>query len=258
MASITTLRPAAGRAHPARASAPLALASNDALVLQVNAAGMERLQAPLDLGDFVTKPCRAVRIAEPEWLWPRNPPIRARADKPTISYAPTAALRNRDNSPGELRPSLDYSGQTYWLSADVNAMRPAAAKPYWPSFVRVSAGHSITDWIDPLTGANIRAKRKILLTLDFDATLVDAHSEKQCAKATYKRGFGFHPLLAYLDATREPLACLLRPGNAGSGTATSKAASNATNASTTGCWANHQRSAVKNGKWPTVYWLPIT
>ena len=92
-----------------------------------------------------------------------------RAIKPTISYAPTAALRNSDNFESELRPSLDYSGQTYWLSADVNAMLPAAAKPYWPSFIRVSAGHSITDWIDPATGANLRAKRKVLLTLDFDA-----------------------------------------------------------------------------------------
>ena len=91
-----------------------------------------------------------------------------RAIKPTISYARTAALRNRDNIPGELRPSLDYSGQTYWLSADVNAMLPPAAKPYWPSFLRISAGHSITDWIDPRTGANIRAKRKLLLTIDFD------------------------------------------------------------------------------------------
>ena len=36
---------------------------------------------------------------------------------------------------------------------------------------------------------------------------------------TYKRGFGFHPLLAYLDATGEALAGLLRPGNAGSNTA---------------------------------------
>ena len=32
-------------------------------------------------------------------------------------------------------------------------------------------------------------------------------------------GFGFHPLLAYLDATGEALAGMLRPGNAGSGTA---------------------------------------
>jgi hypothetical protein len=55
--------------------------------------------------------------------------------------------------------------------------------------------------------------------IDLDATLVGAHSEKEQAAPTYKRGFGFHPLLAYLDATGEALAGLLRPGNAGSGTA---------------------------------------
>lgn len=44
---------------------------------------LARLQQPLDLGDFITKPCRALRIAEPGWLWPRSPPIRVRADKPT-------------------------------------------------------------------------------------------------------------------------------------------------------------------------------
>lgn len=55
--------------------------------------------------------------------------------------------------------------------------------------------------------------------VDFDATLITSHSEKEQAAPTYKRGFGFHPLLAYLDATGEALAGLLRPGNAGSGTA---------------------------------------
>ena len=43
--------------------------------------------------------------------------------------------------------------------------------------------------------------------------------EKEEATATYKRGFGFYPLVAYLDATGEALAALLRRGNAGSGTA---------------------------------------
>ncbi len=55
--------------------------------------------------------------------------------------------------------------------------------------------------------------------IDLDATLVGSHSDKEGAAPTYKRGFGFHPLLAYLDATGEALAGLLRPGNAGSGTA---------------------------------------
>lgn len=94
---------------------------------------------------------------------------KTRAIKPTISYAPSAAMRNADNIPGELRPSLDYTGQTYWLSADIDALLPAEAKPYWPAFLRVSLGHSITDWIDPQTGANIRAQRRLLLSLDFDA-----------------------------------------------------------------------------------------
>jgi hypothetical protein len=55
--------------------------------------------------------------------------------------------------------------------------------------------------------------------IDIDGTLVDAHSEKERAAATYKRGFGFYPLVAFLDATGEALAGLLRQGNAGSGTA---------------------------------------
>ena len=55
--------------------------------------------------------------------------------------------------------------------------------------------------------------------IDIDGTLVGAHSDKEQAAPTYKHGFGFYPLLAYLDATGEPLAGLLRPGNAGSGTA---------------------------------------
>jgi hypothetical protein len=50
-----------------------------------------------------------------------------------------------------------------------------------------------------------------------------AHSEKEGAGGTYKGKFGFYPLLAYVDhgpeATGEPVAGLLRAGNAGSGTA---------------------------------------
>jgi hypothetical protein len=60
-----------------------------------------------------------------------------------------------------------------------------------------------------------------LLIIDADATLVLAHSDaKQGAAGTYKHSFGFHPLLAYLDrgqAPGEPLAGLLRPGNAPAG-----------------------------------------
>ena len=58
-----------------------------------------------------------------------------------------------------------------------------------------------------------------LLRDRIDGTLVLSASDKEGAAATYKKGFGFYPLMAYLDATGEALAALLRPGNAGSGTA---------------------------------------
>jgi len=61
-----------------------------------------------------------------------------------------------------------------------------------------------------------------LLVVDVDGTLVDAHSDKQGAAGTYKGGFGFYPLVAYLDrgdGSGEALAGILRPGNAGSNTA---------------------------------------
>ncbi|WP_459650433.1 IS1380 family transposase [Kitasatospora sp. Ki12] len=58
------------------------------------------------------------------------------------------------------------------------------------------------------------------LVLDVDATLVTCHSEKEQAAATYKRGFGYHPLLCFLDNAGEALAGILRPGNAGANTAT--------------------------------------
>ena len=61
------------------------------------------------------------------------------------------------------------------------------------------------------------------MIVDLDATLLTAHSDKEQAAPTFKHGFGFHPLLAFLDhgadGTGEPLSFLLRRGNAGSNTA---------------------------------------
>ena len=58
-----------------------------------------------------------------------------------------------------------------------------------------------------------------VLVIDEDATLVIAHSEKEQAAATFKRTWGFHPVLAFCDNTNEALTGMLRPGNAGSNTA---------------------------------------
>ncbi|MEU4884748.1 IS1380 family transposase [Streptomyces althioticus] len=62
------------------------------------------------------------------------------------------------------------------------------------------------------------------VTVDLDGVLVIAHSDKEDAAPTWKRTWGHHPLTAFVDhgpgGTGEPVAALLRPGNAGSNTAT--------------------------------------
>ncbi len=46
-------------------------------------AALAQLRAGVDLGDFVTRPCEARSVAEPDWLWPRDPPVRFRKTVPT-------------------------------------------------------------------------------------------------------------------------------------------------------------------------------
>ncbi len=55
--------------------------------------------------------------------------------------------------------------------------------------------------------------------LDIDATLLQVHSEnKQNAAPTYKKTYGFHPMLCFADATGEALSGILRPGSDGANT----------------------------------------
>jgi len=93
--------------------------------------------------------------------------------------------------------------------AAINTARAAARAHVW----------SVTDKHSPLHGVSSDAP----LVVDLDATLLTAHSEKEDARPTWKKGYGFHRLAAFVDhgseGTREPLAVLLRPGNAGSNTA---------------------------------------
>lgn len=90
----------------------------------------------------------------------------------------------------------------------IGRARAAARKTAWTRAGKQAPDHDID------------ANRPLII--DLDATLVTAHSDKEHAAPTYKRGFGFHPLLGFVDhggdGTGEPLAWLLRPGNAGSNT----------------------------------------
>src|SRR5688500_1775354 len=95
------------------------------------------------------------------------------------------------------------------------------------AFRVIDAIASDPDGLQALRGAHARARERAWrlagaparLTIDLDATLIGAHSEKEGAAGTFKGGFGFHPMLAYADETGEALAGELRPGNAGANTA---------------------------------------
>jgi hypothetical protein len=121
--------------------------------------------------------------------------------------ADTAMLRGRGEVFGPVASDPTISRLVHALAAEpggAGALRRAAAQARGRA-----AGHR------PTTAGEV--------LVDIDGTLITAHSEKQDAAPTYKRGYGFHPLLAYLDhgagGTGEPVAAVLRPGNANAGTA---------------------------------------
>ena len=93
---------------------------------------------------------------------------------------------------------------------DLNRARALARERAW--MLRAEAGR-------PMPAVRCGGVEVPGLVIDFDGGLVTCHSEKQQAAATFKKGYGYHPLLVWLDNTSEALAGMLRPGNAGSNTA---------------------------------------
>src|SRR5919197_4766065 len=141
--------------------------------------------------------------------------------------------RRRGHDPGrvirDLAVMLGYGGECI---SDLGAVRDQQA--LFGAVASDSTAFRVIDRIaseptllDALRAAHARARERFWklhgaqqqLTIDVDATLITAHSEKERAGGTYKGGYGFHPLQAYADQTREALGALLRPGNAGANTA---------------------------------------
>jgi len=82
--------------------------------------------------------------------------------------------------------------------------------------------------LERLLAARARARARVWafgmgpkrVTLDFDSTLVEVESKNKEQEApNWMHGFGFYPLLVYLDQTGEALVGKLRPRNAGANTA---------------------------------------
>jgi hypothetical protein len=110
-----------------------------------------------------------------------------------------------------VRRSLDLAGGAAMLDRIARA-RARARAHVWQLIEKTPAGFP---WL-AIAGKTLAG----WLVIDMDGTLVTAHSDKEGAAPTWKKGYGFHPLGAWCANTRECLAMLLRPGNAGSNTFT--------------------------------------
>ena len=110
-----------------------------------------------------------------------------------------------------VRRALDLAGAPAMLDRVARA-RARAREHAWELIEATPAGFP---WL-AIAGKTLAG----WLVIDMDATLVTAHSDKEGAAPTWKKGYGFHPLAAWCANTRECLHMLLRPGNAGSNTFT--------------------------------------
>jgi len=110
-----------------------------------------------------------------------------------------------------VRRALDLAGTAAALDRIARARAKARAH-VWKLIQGTPAGFP---WLE-IAGKTLAG----WLVTDMDATLVTASSDKEGAAPTWKKGYGFHPLGAWCASTRECLAMLLRPGNAGSNTFT--------------------------------------
>lgn len=127
-----------------------------------------------------------------------------------------AVLRDQ----GELYGSV-ASDPTLWraleeIGAEQRAwIATARAKTRRQVWKLIEARHG---QIPPSKVADVDLGKTIVIRMD--ATIQIAHSDKEGAAGTFKGSYGHHPLTAWCDNTDESLALRLRPGNAGSNTAT--------------------------------------
>lgn len=125
--------------------------------------------------------------------------------------ADLAVVRAQPEVFGQVASDATVSRLITTLAGDVDAAVAAIRA------ARAVARHQVWRRRRPLAGAGNQ------VIVDLDATLVTAHSDKQGAAPTFKYGYGFHPMLAFVDhglhGSGEALAGLLRPGSAGSNSA---------------------------------------
>ncbi|HEX3610851.1 MAG TPA: IS1380 family transposase [Sporichthyaceae bacterium] len=125
--------------------------------------------------------------------------------------ADVAVVRAQEGLFGTVASDATVSRLITALAADIDIALPALRA------ARAQARAAVWARRRPLTGSpGERDGGQVIV--DLDVTLVEAHSEKEQAGPTYRRGFGFAPMCAFVDhgpqGTGEVLTVDLRPGPA--------------------------------------------
>ena len=195
----------------------------------------------------------------------------------------TTMLRVLDELAGRLRPdglpgrrlarAAAAARAKAWAGVAARHGGLPAVKVAGKDLTRAGAGPAAS----PVEAAcrEVDQRPRPVLVVRLDATLIDAASDKAQAAGTYKQGYGFHPLTAWCTNVGDSLAVMLRPGNAGSFTASDHiavidAAFGQISASwradvlvtIDGAGASHgvSRSASTSGDqpWSSRAWMPAT
>jgi hypothetical protein len=145
------------------------------------------------------------------------------------------------HSPGKIITDLamavalggDCLADVAMLRAQPELFGPAASDPVVSRLVGRLAG-DVSRALKAIRAARAAARQRAwelagdaapgadggLVTVDIDATIVTSCSEKEQAMPTWKKTYGHHPLTVFADhgpdGSGEPLAFLLRAGDAGS------------------------------------------
>jgi 23S rRNA pseudouridine2457 synthase len=105
---------------------------------------LRKLRKGVQLNDGLTQPSQAERVDEPDWLWPRDPPIRFRREIPTCWLSLTIR-EGRNRQVRRMTAAVGYPT----LRLIRWAMGSCTLEGLAPGQHREATAREVSDWLSP-------------------------------------------------------------------------------------------------------------